>query len=408
MKLFAGGSGMVARLLTVLAVICVVSQGVYAQELENLPAGHWAKISLNTVSDVDPCPNGGCSYSASSGQKAVMNEWSGGAFATRYGTKGGYIVFGGGHKGYYGNEVYVFDIDTLRWNRVSEPVTNPTCNQSTGELQDGSPCSAHTYDYTDYHPASNSFVLLGSASNHDVGGGGVSRVHLFSLDTSTWRTGADNLSGFESGTGASSGYDPNRDVFWLLSAFNAPFAKYDPSANGGNGNWTPYNRYSIDIDGVSAIDPVHDLFVTLDTRYRRIVHVHDLSNPSSAGVVVNTTGDTALQAAGSHGFEWDPVSQKFVGWAGGSTVYTLTPPSGNWRTGDWVWRRVDPAPDNSVVPDSPNSNGTYSRWQYVPSLNAFIVVNRTNSAVYLYKLSEGGGSTIDTTAPLQPTGLIVQ
>ena len=108
-------------------------------------------------------------------------------------------------------------------------------------------------------------------------------------------------------------------------------------------------------------------------------------------VVITTTGDATLASANKPGFAWDPVSKRFVGWSGGTAVYALTPPTGDWRTEAWEWARVDPDPANSVDPGAQNPNGTYSRWRYVPSLNAFIVVSGTTAPVYLYKLTPGVG-----------------
>ena len=386
------GRSCVAVALYVMATLCLPAPAA-ADVVDELQPGHWAAVSLNTLRDVNPCPGGSCSYSAVEGQAAVLDDWNGGAFATRYGARGGYIVWGGGHNGYFGNEVYVFSLDTLRWNRLSEPVANPVCNQATGELQDSSPCAAHTYDYLDYHPGTNSFVELGSASNHNVGGAGSPRVHLFNLDTRHWRAGAENYANFLTHTAASSAYDPSRDVFWLVPTYNRPFAQYDPNANNGAGTWRQYSDVNVELDHVSAIDPTRDLFVTLDPRGSDHVIVHDLTNPSAAAVNVTTTGDQTLQTSGgAAGWEWDPVSHKFVGWMGGSYVFTLTPPTGAWRTGTWTWERVQAASSNTVQPTAPNANGTYGRWRYVPSANAFIVVNRINEPVFMYKLSSGSGT----------------
>jgi len=355
--------------------------------LEDLPPGHWYEAPNSKLESVDPCPSGRCSWSGIEGQAAVLDDWNGGAFATRYGTKGGYIVWGGGHRGYYGNEIYVFDIEQLKWVRVTEPVENPVCNYNEGELQDGSPCSPHTYDYVDYHPGTNSFVKLGSTSNHDEGGGGSPRVHLFSFDTGKWRRGARRPD-FADQTGASSAYDPKRDVFWFLGPFNNWFSSYDPNANGGAGAWTNHQRYNIEIDAVAAIDPERDLYVVVEGRVTKQVIVFDLKRPGDRPVVVQTSGDRTIQNSKGHGFEWDPVSKAFVGWAGGTSVYVLRPPSGDWRTGTWQWTRVDAAPTNKVNPGEPNRNGTYSRWRYVPAYNVFVVVNRVDENVFFYRLDD--------------------
>ncbi len=369
-----------------LLALAIVSVTARADALDDLPAGYWYEVPGSRLSSVDPCPTRNCSYSANEGQPAVIDDWTGGAFASRYGTQGGMIVWGGGHNGYYGNEVYVFDVGARKWKRASEPVNNPTCNHAEAELQDGSPCAAHTYDYVEYHPATNSFVKLGSASDHDLGGSGSPRVHLFNLDSLKWRRGVRKPGSFVNHTGAASAYDPNRDAFWIVPAYNQPIGMYDPDADSGAGKWTLYNAFNVDIGIVGAIDPTQDLFVMIDGSGTHTVVAFDLKNPNQVKTLT-TSGDTGPQSSGGAGFEWDPVNKVFVAWTGGTSVYTLTPPTGNWQTGTWIWKRVPPAAGNAVVPSSPNANSTYSRWRYVPSLNAFVVVNRASDNVYFYRLS---------------------
>ena len=357
-----------------------------AHPFDDIPAGHWVEAGTNTISDLDPCPQSDCSYSAIEGQSAVIDDWNGGAFATGYGELGGLVVFGGGHNGYFGNELYVFDVGTQTWIRHTDPVENPVCDQSLGELQDGSPCSAHTYDYVDYHPGTNAFVELGSASNHEFGGGGASWVHLFSFDDDQWRRGASDLGGY-GGTGASSAYDPGRDVFWVIPAYNQNRLQYDPTSDA----WTEYSPYNIEIDAASAVDPVHDLLVTIDGRGTQSVIVHDLGDFEAQGITVPLNGSSPVMQTAGPGFEWDPIEEVFVGWVSGPSVWTLTPPDGDWATETWEWNELPPADDNEVVPSAPNGNNTYSRWRYMPSVNAFIVVNRVDEPVYVYKLSDGEG-----------------
>lgn len=380
-----------------------------AGPLEDLQPGQWYAAPNSQMSSVDPCPNNNCAYSGAGGQRAVISDWNGGAFATRYGTKGGFIAWGGGHNGYLGNEIYVFDLGTLTWERVTEPVSNPSCSYGEAELQNGSPCSPHNYDYIDYHPGTNSFIKLGSASDHTQGGSGSPRVHLYSFDTNTWRRGARKPS-YVTGTGATSAYDPNRDVFWYLPAYDVAFAKYDPNANGGAGQWTDYVNFGIEIDGNAAIDPVRDLYVVVEGRSSNRTFALDLKNPNLPGIPLNTTGDRTIEQTKANGFDWDPVSGQFVGWAGGTQVYTLKPPAtGDWRTAQWVWSRVNPAAGNTVTPTAPQGVGTYSRWRYVPNLNLFILVNAHNQNVFFYKLSQGGGVTNpNITFSASPTSIAPQ
>jgi hypothetical protein len=83
-------------------------------------------------------------------------------------------------------------------------------------------------------------------------------------------------------------------------------------------------------------------------------------------------------------------------------VWTLTPPSGDWKTGTWTWTQVAAAA-GSESPTA-NSNGTFGRFRFVPALGAFIVVNSVGGPVYMYKLTAnagtgGGGSGGGGTTP---------
>jgi hypothetical protein len=360
-----------------------------AGPLEDLEPGHWYQVAGSTLAALDPCPALDCSYSANEGQAAVIDDWNGGAFAAGYGNKGGLVVFGGGHSGYFGNEVYVFDVAELAWTRFTEPVEDPVCDYAEAELQDGSPCSSHTYDGVDYHPGSNSFVILAAAGSHE-GITSSGRTHLLDLGSGAWRRG-DFYPGNTAGMYGATAYDPMRDAFWMWPGFNQVVGKYEPTANGGEGKWTTFDAYNIDTGHLAAVDPTRDLAAVLDGLGQHRVVVFDLQDPAN-GIDVATEGGDAAMGSPGHGFDWDPVAEVFVAWIGGTSVHTLTPPDGDWKTGTWKWTEVPAAAANAVTPSEPNGNGTWSRWRYVPSVNAWVVVNRTGDDVFFYKLSDGAGT----------------
>jgi hypothetical protein len=342
------------------------------------PPGEWAEISFNTISELDPCPTRDCAYSAVEGQTAVIDDWNGGVFASDYGRLGSYAVFGGGHNGYFGNEIYLFDLESRRWRRETDPVEAPVCDQSYGELQDGSPCSAHTYSYLNYHPATNSMFEIMSTSNHEVGGGGAPYVHAFDFDARTWRRLAPKPTGGAGmATGASTAFDPSRGetgVFWYVGAYNQPLGYYDPSAD----TWTEFDRFNIEIDHQSAIDPENDFMVTIDA-YTNDVWVHELDSPH-APYTVDTEGLTVTHDHGGPGFQFYPPAGTFVLWMDGPIVWELVPPSDR-RNGVWQWVMHD---GGGSAPDA-NMNGTFNRWQWASTIECFIVVNRTTGPVYAYR-----------------------
>lgn len=361
--------------------LCLGTQSSAQHPLDDLEEGHWMVLSENTMSDFDPCPTQDCAYSGAEGQSGAVDDWVGAAFATEHGALGSLVVWGGGHGGYWGSEVYVFDVDTRLWSRVSDPYPNGNaCDMDTGLYPDGSPCPAHTYDAVEYHPGTNSFVTLAAETNH-MGGYFNDTPSMFDLGAGTWRQGCQRPDG-RGITGAASAYDATRDLIWFIGAYNQRVASYDVDTC----TWTAYEQYNVDIDVVAAIDPGRDLLVTIDGRGTQTVFVHDLADPGAGGVTITTTGDLEAQNQGANGFEWDPITEQFVAYVDGASVYTLRPPAGAWETEPWTWTRIDPAPTSTVVP-SANGNGTYSRFRYVPAKNVFILLSANDGPVWAYRLS---------------------
>ena len=89
------------------------------------PAGIGTIINYftNTHADVNPCPQNTCVYSGVTKQGSLFND-TGMTWAPNYGKKGAFVFTGGGHNDYYGNEVYVADIDTKLVKRITDPSLN--------------------------------------------------------------------------------------------------------------------------------------------------------------------------------------------------------------------------------------------------------------------------------------------
>ena len=115
------------------------------------------------------------------------------------------------------------------------------------------------------------------------------------------------------------------------------------------------------------------------------VFAYDLADPDASSFALVTEGDEEIAGIGQIGFEWDPAEHRVTAWADGADVYTLTPPEdGDWRTAAWTWTRIPAADDNEVVP-TVGINGTYSRFRYAPSVNAFLLVSTVDGPVWGYK-----------------------
>ena len=90
-------------------------------------------------------------------------------------------------------------------------------------------------------------------------------------------------------------------------------------------------------------------------------------------------GDTAIISAKAPGLAWHPASGGIVAWGGGERLYRLRIDKKRYH-----WTAIEPAGDG-VKPTAPNRNGTYGRFQFVDSVNAFVLINNVDENVFLYR-----------------------
>ena len=105
--------------------------------------------------------------------------------------------WGGGHKGYGGNELYVLDLFTMRWRLIAKATalspppadwkeTKRGCQgyERGADGRQTAPSSAHTYDGIIYVPKDESIYVWGAAVFCWSGwGGGPVRLWRFDLRT---------------------------------------------------------------------------------------------------------------------------------------------------------------------------------------------------------------------------------
>jgi hypothetical protein len=384
-----------------------------------LEPGTWSAISQNTMADVDPASDpglnpafpGSAPWRANSGQRGVITAWNGGALAERYGTHGALLTFGGGHNSYHGSEVYAFDLASRTWRRASDPYTGPiSFPYASTAYPDGSPLPAHTYDYVDYHPGTNSFVLMrglkdGRLSTNETG---TAIVHLLDLGTGQWRRSRPNGS-LRMHSGGLSCYDRVRDVFWILGAPSTTnqFTKFDPKVVNGDGTVGEFTNYApprLEIDGGADCDPVNDLFVYTLFRGSDQVFAVDLKQPGSPRVPLRESGD-APDKLSANGWAWSDKRQAFIYWRAGAGVYEFKLVEGAWDTGTWRWTNLTSSV-NTVEPEAMlTNNGVYSRFRIARwgDEEVALVVNRHDGPVYAYRIPAVAPSAVRPLVSLQST-----
>jgi hypothetical protein len=328
----------------------------------------------------------------SQGPNAVPGTWSGGTLDTDHGCL---TSWGGGHQGYYGNEIYEFCLATLQWSRVSAPSDTTGYTFATDSAQvypsDGQPIGSHTYDGQTYVPGVGLFNI--SLCSSSLGGcSGLSfKVDLTTLSSSqynkwvaipTWSpstgTGGDQMAHYDSVTNAIYATVNSGSLYKLASPFN--------------GSWTCLGTCTDQTKSfhqTAAIQPGQVLVVAGGdgdgVAGQTGLRVWSLSTGNLSHI--GWAGDSTIPQANAPGFVWDSHASKFVGWNGGTTFYLLDPAT-------WTFTAHPISVSNTVTPTCTDgvectggviTTGTFGRFQYDPAHNAFTIEQSILDHVFAYK-----------------------
>ena len=347
----------------------VVQSPASGSVLDSLPPGHWYEIKDSSI-----WVQLGVKY-------RVMDPWSGGLYDSN---RDRLVVWGGGHLDYDGNELYAFDFDSFRWLQLTQKTPQEQRIKSVDVYADGLPSSRHTYDGLQYIPTID---RLFSSGGSIWGSGGCSGgTWLYDFSAVPAESGWQNIEDDRGGCAMVSAYDSATGHVWYGMGSN--LHEFDPlnlSAPWTKRSSTMVSHFYM----TAAIDPDRRKFALLGgTGYGGFAKtvIYDITDPAAVtGGVAATTGATEIEDSDAAGFEFDPVSDRFVAWNGGEQVYALA-------SDTLEWSRMSPAATNLITPSRPADRGTYGRFRYMPSKNLFVVVNDMQQNVFVYKLSEGSGS----------------
>ncbi len=348
--------------------------------LDAVKPGHWFEVPDSHLERVGFKWPAGVKYTNNSiGLPGVMNAWSGGAYDSK---RDRLIVWGGGHAAYAGNELYAFDVKKLRWQRLTDPSlqTDPEGKlELTDMYADGLPRARHTYDYIEYVPGIDRFCSFGRGGTFPAYYRGASRTNpkknwtwTFNFETKKWKK-----SGVPWGV-HSSALDPITGRVWVRSRHVPYIAEWNPAKKA----WAVRSKRLSGNDcwAVSTIDPLgrkmytigHNYFWGYDIAAKGMVAQEDIKSTGTQEIVKLKMGP---------GVEYDPVLDKFVCWIRGTDVFALD-------LEKFEWKKIPAAAGNKTVPAAPYKNGTWGRWRYVPSMNAYILVSSVKKNVFFYRLSD--------------------
>lgn len=333
----------------------------------------WLAVPNTTMWSAVPEPARHPKIQGRSGPSAVISGWSGAAFDSK---RQRLLVWGGGAVDYFGNEVYAFDVPSLRWERVTEPTPDPQVGQSFNA--DGTPSARSTFNGLAYIAHADRFFAMGGSLAEREGGGRSSDITwTLDLETRKWENRNPALKGPLGGGGCNCSYDPATRKVWWGSALgeNDGLWDYDYDRNA----WTKHNSDSFRYF-TSLVDTKRGLLVVAGSGW---LFSYDLRNGKPVRTPWKTTGGDPFLASSNPGFDYDPIADRYVGWAG-DAVFALDP-----DTKIWTVHRPPGGPKPTGVKSGGPAMGTYGRWRYVSSVEAFIVVTDINEDVHFFKLKVG-------------------
>lgn len=352
--------------------------------LVELPANSWYKAPHTKMSGV--CAADSFHVHGVLGCTAVVGAWSGGAWDA---DQRKMLVWGGGHDDYWGNEVYAFDVPTMKWQRLTDPSPPPF---SRDPLADGNPVSRHTYGGLQYLTRSRRLFAVGGARARD--GGGTRVTWLFDAAAGKW-TEAQAAGDAPGGYSMSSAYDAASNSVILrdqvrLYDYDVERNAWSVLAQLGNLQWP---RYEIWGDKSGVIDTRRRLFWSIgggdylvwDLRLKMMVTDSWATKGGGSFEIAPkdggpgfSSGGQEIRAAQAPGVDYDSKADQLVAWKGGAP----------WALdlGTRTWSRRGGA----GAPSLPQRTGTYGRWRYLPRYNVFILINDVNDDVYFFKNTAGG------------------
>lgn len=383
----------ITRAVHVLVVACA-SLGFSAAAAAELPkktASGWQVLPDTRLRSV--CPPARDDYDFLRHCQKAINLWSGAALDTR---RQRLLVFGGGHAGYVGNEVYAVALRERTVERLTEPSRGfkltehgLAANPCLDELPDGRPTSRHSYNHLVYIAHVDRLWMFGGSRACRKGSFGRD-TWTFDLATREWQKmepgGVVPPSRVLSGI-----YDPlERQV--LVIASNALYA-YEYESN----RYRRLAKYK-EIPGfylmTAALDSdTRTILIAgggkegVENTIYRIRLDPDAEYPRDA---VRTSGATAILGTHAPGFTYLPGTGVFVAWDGAIKAAPGVKQSTNnvyfLDTKTWNWR-VRNLPNGPKIRKGDGPYGTYGRFRYVPDIGAVAVVSHVDENVFLLYLS---------------------
>lgn len=335
--------------------------------LQDVPSGHWVEIEGTAMQAVFPPAR-----TVPGNPNAIIGAWGGGVFDR---DRNRMVVWGGGHADYSGNEVYVFDLEALAWERLNDPSLDVGGDEATGYYPDGLPRSRHTYDYLVYIPELSAMCSTGGAGMWMSGQVNTDNFDCFDFTTLQWTAYAPAPEGTIAGI---ADYDSSTGrVAYVLGPQLRYLAQYDRVADAWTTHGNNFTNGGLGLQLTGRVHPTARLFVAVGGSS---IYTWDLDAAGditeSAPTLANPPPDLSRA---NPGLDYSAALDRIVWWGGGGSLWSLDLDGA-------TWEEHPVADDNAVLPPEPVANGTYGRFRYAVDHDVFVLVNEAAQNVFVRRL----------------------
>jgi hypothetical protein len=337
----------------------------------------WYDIPNSTLKATCPSVSAYPAIQATTGCDSVIETWSGAALDTK---RNRLWIWGGGHNNYFGNEVYALDLNSQTMLRLNNPSPVDNVSSCPEAYLDGAPSSRHTYDSLAYIPTTDVMFAFGGSKSQC----GYFSQGTWTLNLSTLQWTQINATGTipKGGPGQIAKYDPNTDLVFFHDYTNGLY-----TFNHNTNAWAQVlsDVYGIDYHATGVIDPKRKLFMVVGGDASPYVRVYTIGGSyAKSSPNLDASCSAAVTNQSSPGVTYDPVLDKIVIWPNfGNSVYLMD--DTNWTCATATY--AGGPPNSHHVGSSDGTWGTFGRFQYVPSLGVYVIVNDWDSDGFTLRLT---------------------
>jgi hypothetical protein len=303
-----------------------------------------------------------------------------------------WLIQGGGHGDYGGNEPYKLDLSLDSPDFVMVRPPSQSMSGGTGAdglADDGRPRSTHTYNKTVYIPGVG--PALGALGLTYPNLLGVNNPFVFSPITGeVTRVGPTNpYEAADKLDAAGVCYDPTRNCLWIqgtgrndMTRWNMDTDTFDRYINTGSGRF-----------GYVSLEymPDHDCIVMMHNNAPYGMRVYDCATGTmySPPITGSFPAGVAVGSMSAAQPRYVQSGQFLAVWnnSTNTTAITIFNVPANPRTGTWTVDQLPVAGSNTVTPTARVLDGTYGRFFYSQKLDGFGVINGITEQPYFYARS---------------------